>query len=550
MILAFVVAVAYPLTADAAKVTLDKQPIVSDEGEFLGFEEPDPAVLAGLGFSIIADYPYYLAGEVAEEQLVDFTRNAVDLGFLFKIRRDFDVVRINGFTFSSFSGPPDLPANLQFNGFPGGIGLFLVQFKAPPTRQWRDALSGAAELISYFPENTYLVRAAADAAPGLERVDGVQHVSVFQPAFKVRPSLLSRDNTLDLTIALDAGQDLDALETFISTLTGQTSTLRIDRYHAFSRAMLSRDDLVAVAHRPEVLWIEPTLTPAPSGERDASVVSGCHDGNSPVNPGSQPVRFGSTGHNGWLRSKGFNTPTDWDPWPQGISYWTKVGIIDSGLDATSCHMNNYDEVTGICTVWSTTNVLHPDLDHSSNASAACPPAEEGMAALDPLDHCWEPILRKTIFCAGDPSQNDCGPYPNGFNYHYTFSDNFGHGTSVASVIAGDPLSRGLSNPDDPDGFFRGTGIAPSAQLVIAKSFGPPQNPGSGSGFMDHDDFKDVVAMIHGAGARFFNNSWNVVELDRYGSTYGYGGVAARVHPLLPGGRRARPRRRSRHHGAR
>jgi len=226
-------------TVDAAKITLEKKPVFSDEDAFLGYEDADPTVLTLLGFSTIADYPSYLAGEVSEEDLDRFTQEATDHGMMFEVRRDFELIRINGYSFSSFGGPVGLPQDLTLGEYDEDIGLYLVQFKAPMTRRWYSSLASASEIISYFPENSYLVRADADAVSVLPRLDGVQHVSLFQPAYKIRSSLLDRDEPLDVAIEFDAGQDLTPVATFIESLTSVRPDVQGDSRFAYTRAAVT-----------------------------------------------------------------------------------------------------------------------------------------------------------------------------------------------------------------------------------------------------------------------------------------------------------------------
>jgi hypothetical protein len=116
--------------ADAVKVTLEKELRFSDSGAFLGFEEPDPALIDRLGLSIIADYPSYLAGEVGDERLGAFITTAMEHQLLYAIRRDFDLIQINGYTFSSFDAPPQLPQGLSLPITPATLGS--ISFSSRP----------------------------------------------------------------------------------------------------------------------------------------------------------------------------------------------------------------------------------------------------------------------------------------------------------------------------------------------------------------------------------------------------------------------------------
>ncbi len=52
---------------------------------------------------------------------------------MYEIRRDFDLIQINGYAFSSFGRPTGLPESLTIDDYEGEVGMYLVQFKAPMT---------------------------------------------------------------------------------------------------------------------------------------------------------------------------------------------------------------------------------------------------------------------------------------------------------------------------------------------------------------------------------------------------------------------------------
>ena len=172
-------------SAEAAKVTLEKQEIYSQEGELLGFRDFTAQALDSLGVRVIADYPTYVAGEVSDDDVVAFQHVATDQGILFTLHPEWDTVSLNGYSFPS-SGPPlGLPQDLQVPGFDGDIGLYLVQLKAPPAAGWQEMLTRAGEVVGYYPWNTYLMRLPPAALAGVRSLSVVQHVSPYQPAYKI-----------------------------------------------------------------------------------------------------------------------------------------------------------------------------------------------------------------------------------------------------------------------------------------------------------------------------------------------------------------------------
>jgi len=512
--------------AEAVKVTLEKEPVFSDRGGLVGHRDVDPALLADLRVTLLADYPTYLAGEVAEADLERFQRLAVDRALLTSVRRDWDLVRVNGYVFTSQGEPTGVPPELLVTRYEGALALCLVQLEAPLTPEWQAALARAGTVVAYFPENTFLVRSPSQDMERLRELNGVQHVSLFQPAYKVHRSLLDAAEALPVSLELDAGQDLAVAQAFVQTLTSQPLQVRGIGRFAYAHASLSRSQIVALARRPEVLWLEPTMVAELSGEREACVVAG------QVDPaGLRPLRYPGDpgGHQDWLRSKGFCTPTVADP--GCMVYWTKVGVVDSGLDLTKCLA--YNPETGVCSQWDASNRRHPDLDHTSNIDEGGPCPPEGVAGIEGVEgnpDCVGPVIVNRFFCGGSAAGYPCYVVPQGPPYpppvpYWDFSDTayvgYGHGTAVASIIVGNPLHGEPQPPStDSEGFLRGSGIAPSAQVVVARFDELAVGPGGGVGMRD-SDYSHLVRKVTARGARFLTNSFNVyAEYDgRPGTQY-------------------------------
>jgi subtilisin family serine protease/subtilisin-like proprotein convertase family protein len=81
-----------------------------------------------------------------------------------------------------------IPKNLRAKGDPGS---YIVQARGPIQDGFRAALKAAgAEIISYIPNNAYLVRASASVAQQLA-AGPAQAVIPFEPYYKLSPSLLA-----------------------------------------------------------------------------------------------------------------------------------------------------------------------------------------------------------------------------------------------------------------------------------------------------------------------------------------------------------------------
>jgi len=82
----------------------------------------------------------------------------------------------------------DIPAHLKAGANPGA---YIVQARGVVNAQFRALLAGAgASVVSYIPNNAYLVKATAAQAGALAGSSLVQAVLPFEPYYKVQPSLL------------------------------------------------------------------------------------------------------------------------------------------------------------------------------------------------------------------------------------------------------------------------------------------------------------------------------------------------------------------------
>jgi subtilisin-like proprotein convertase family protein len=82
-----------------------------------------------------------------------------------------------------------IPKNLQS---PGDPGAYIVQARGPIDNAFRAMLAAAgAEIVSYIPNNAYLVRAQAGVANGLAGNPLTQGVIPYEPYYKIQSSMLT-----------------------------------------------------------------------------------------------------------------------------------------------------------------------------------------------------------------------------------------------------------------------------------------------------------------------------------------------------------------------
>ncbi len=483
--------------AEAAKVFIEK-PIAhrASDAEPLNFESIPVEIVASLDARLIAEYDTRVLLEVPDGQLESFEERARALGYGSYARPEFDRIRINGYDFVSDGGRPDLPPGLEIERYEGEIGLYLIQMVGPPKQEWVSDLRDSADIVRYFSENTFLVRACPGALDGFLSHPEIQYIGVHQPAFKVQQTLLDLEQqAISVVIQLDEGQDIEPFEDWFEQSEGRKASVSRGGIFVNVRLKLNRTQIVAAARRPEVLWIEAYVAPAPSDERHAMVVADQITGPRPALP-TTGLRYES-----WLGAKGFCVSSTLG---ECITYDTKIAVFDTGLDSNSCYWGlsdpaAYDPVQGTCTYPWVKN-RHPDFggngSESRQSNFFCI-----QETIDPNANPPEPD-----FCqSGDLDDLRCFDYISSISqYRMSFTDSqYGvvHGTSVASLAAGSAFEGGYDQ--DELGYYKGWGMAPRAQLVTAKVLFH-----SGGNDFGTTEYQCVMSRSHGVGARFANNSWN------------------------------------------
>lgn len=234
------------------------------------------------------------------------------------LRDDMNLIFLRAGVFDTTEGEPralritDQPASSDRQ-------LYLVQMAGPVKDEWLDRLKEAAEIVSYIPNNAYLVRANSE---GLALIDGmkssqgsfIQWSGDYKPAYKIAPEIpLALDKEITVNVQLVTGEQTDEeirqvaslgagyLETEAAPVLGYTN-IRL-------KANTSR--LREIAQMPNVTWIEPYNEPELLDERQNLILEGAFTGS----------QLGPPNYMQWLQSKGLASTPDFI-----------VDVADSGMD--------------------------------------------------------------------------------------------------------------------------------------------------------------------------------------------------------------------------
>ncbi len=153
-----------------------------------------------------------------------------------------------------------IPKQLQADAEPGA---YIVQAKGVIDGQFRRVIAGAGGLIvSYIPNNAYLVQLSAAGAAVLAENQMVQAVLPYEPYYKVQSSLLGSavDETplkpgTALTVGLFAG-DISATKKQLAGLRVKVIGQDVSPFGPVLR-VLPPKDWTTLARLPIVQWIEP-----------------------------------------------------------------------------------------------------------------------------------------------------------------------------------------------------------------------------------------------------------------------------------------------------
>lgn len=353
------------------------------------------------------------------------------------------------------SGVVDTSARvaLRLVATPGkGKRLHLVQFDGPVRGEWLEGLRQVGfRVVSYVPENAYLVQGDAQALGKLDQQSASLHVQwhgVFQPDQKVLPEPAASLRSLqtvpaEQVYAVQILQDPELNTATLAILNGFSRTpVRgpdpvLDYYNVVISLTAAERDLLAT--QPDVVSIQPYYERKRFCERQSQIVAGNLTSAKPTGPGYLE----------WLASKGFSQAQF------ALSDFV-VDIADSGVDV------------------GTSTPTHPGLYVLGQAGGSSRIAYN--------------------YLVGSPNSGS------------TLAGCDGHGTLNAHIVAGYNDRSGFPFRD-AGGFSYGLGVCPFVKVGSSVIFDPD--------FFTSPRLTDLQARAYHNKARISNNSWGGGSSGRY-----------------------------------
>jgi len=401
------------------------------------------------GASRFRRYGSYTIAEVS-----DITLDSLDSAALswVELRDDLNVVRLRSGQIDTTGPEPQIEADLKQQNTAGS--LHLVQLFGPPTREAIRAIKrSGSHIISYIPNNAYLVWAAGDGIKNIRSLVStsglIQWEGPYHPAYKLDPRF-ALDSIEQVRVSIEIADTEEASQTIADVKSIAQRTLMPEFEAAGTlhlKALVESFRLRDIARLSGVILIEPWAEPELHDERANQIVAGELTQETINNVAvSRPTR---PGYAAFLSANGLNSAFDF-----------AVDVADTGFDSGSTDVSR----------------IHPDFLDSIGFSR--------------------------IAYLNDFTQD--------FNLHGPSSilpthDTNGHGTLNASIIGGFPNRPG-SSVSDALGYQYGLGIAPFVQIGITKIFSDTGRFATGA------TLTDFISAAYRRGARVSNNSWGVCSL--------------------------------------
>ncbi len=279
-----------------------------------------------------------------------------------------------------------------------GRQFYLVQFAGPILPAWVEELKRAgANIVSYIPNNAYLVRldsaAAAKIRLQLAPRGPIQWIGDYQPGYKISQSLQNAAGEMAVRIAVLKG-DAASLSQIRALALAEIKPAQQLRQETILYLRVNAVAIPALAARSDVLRIEPVPQYRRLDEK-ASLITATFTN---VVPGHAPTP--GDDYINWLLGLGFSA--------EGEDY-PIVDVADSGLDKAHPILGSLYPI-------------HPDFYE-------IPVPTVQFMIQSTVDELAAQSLNRTARVA----------------YRFTGDDTDGHGTLVASVVAGagDSVSEAL-----------------------------------------------------------------------------------------------------------
>jgi uncharacterized repeat protein (TIGR01451 family) len=214
--------------------------------------------LAQKGITKVRSYGSYWLVEATDAQVDQLTQmyGARAVG-----ANDLNRIRLTSLSFDTTAGDPVVPANLRQVDREGKY-LRLVQLRGPVVPQWLHLIeSSGARMISYVPNNAYLVFVDAAAEKRLEQARDsngpIQWIGAYHPYYKIAPELrfLSGTEPIKVRVAIVDRSGEPQVESGVYAMGTVLASLNRSGQEIVEMEVLP-SAIEGMARLADVLWIQ------------------------------------------------------------------------------------------------------------------------------------------------------------------------------------------------------------------------------------------------------------------------------------------------------
>ena len=195
-------------------------------------------------------------------------------------------IQLNAVWFDTTDNEPAIPDNLRQKDV-SGKRFRLVQFRGPVTREWLHQLAaaGSVEVVSYVPNDAYLIRIDDVAEKRLREIQAkggaIQWLGAYHPFYKIAPTLSkaeTKDQSLvDIKVSVTGGPDLPEALKEIGKFGIVRNSYDLGRQKV-AMMTVPRSDITRIARLPDVVWIEDIQPKVTLDEVQALILAGQTNG--------------------------------------------------------------------------------------------------------------------------------------------------------------------------------------------------------------------------------------------------------------------------------
>lgn len=401
---------------------------------------------------------------------------------------DEGIIRLN----ARLLDPASKEADALRDALPKSHGrqLHLVQYQGPIQRRWYESLTATGvEIVDFIPDYTYLVYGDALALSrvrdlGRSQDNGVRWEGHFAGELKINARVYELESKgvqpdfYTIQLVADPAVNAETLALIRGADFGESRVWPF-RHYVNVEARVPFGALSAIANRPDVISIQPDMTPTLLDERQnlilANRLTTSGSNTVPIAPGDP----GGIGYLDWLTSLGF-TQAQFDA--SGFS----VDVSDQGLDN------------------GTTQPMHFALWQGGDPGSPLDPARSLV------------VYNKQEGTASATDLTGCG--------------GIGHGTWTSHVVSGSVASVARGFPHGDGSFHYAGGVAPFVRIgnsVFFTTGGTFTNPNVVNS--TSRAYSNLGTNVNGA--RISNNSWGAAVSGAYNAnSQAYDGLVRDAQP--------------------